>query len=88
MPKISPQLLFIALIIAMSSGLVACGGSSVEKDNHTTYGRTIAGYLGYYYNDGYVLPLNGSGMQVGCPLPTNVTYETEPLIDTSFNCHP
>lgn len=72
----------IASAVLLAVSLSACGGSTEEK----VLGRTDIGKLGYFSDGGYVLAFDGSGLSTGCKLPDGATYETEPLIDTTFKC--
>lgn len=86
--KMLAKIAFVPLAATMIFGLTACGdglNSKGEKDG-STLGRSVIGKLGYYYEGGYVLAYDGSGLQEGCELPAGSTYETEDLIIAGFKC--
>lgn len=86
--KMLAKIALIPIATTVIFGLSACGNgvnSKGEKDG-TTVGRTVIGKLGYFYEGGYVLAYDGSGMQKGCELPAGSTYENQELIVAGFEC--
>lgn len=81
------QIITLTLILIATFSVAGCNDSntSISKEP-APLGRTVTGKLGDYYEGGYVLAYDGSGMQSGCQLPKTATYKTEDLINTDFNC--